>query len=131
MLIPTLPVEEEEGGDDDDTASRSSSQPPSTQLPSTSQVGRSQPPRDRRPRAPSSGSGKHVDEAILKLADFLSQNTGVQDRLATAVQDSTDPRLAFCQWMGLEMSKLDKELWTGFMHESFNPVEHYTNLQAH
>ena len=132
MLVPTLPanLEEEEGGDDDNAASSSSSQLPTTQLPSTSQASRSQPPCDRRPGAPSSGSGKRVDEAILKLADCLSQNTGMQDRQATAVQESTNPRLAFCQWMGLEMSQLD-ELWTGFIHEWFNLVECHRNLQAH
>ena len=80
---------------------------------------------------PSSGSGKCVDETILKLSDHLSQNTGVQDQLATAVQESTSPHLAFCQWMGLEMSKLDNELWTGFSREAFNLVEHYRTIQAH
>ena len=59
---------------------------------------------------------------ILKLADQLSQNTGMQDRLQSAVQESAKPRIAFCQWMGLEMSKLDEELWTGFMHEAFDLV---------
>ena len=29
------------------------------------------------------------------------------------------------------MSKLSEELWTGFMHDSFNLVEGYRNLQAH
>ena len=33
--------------------------------------------------------------------------------------------------MGLEMFKLSKELWTGFMHHLFNLVESYRNLQAH
>ena len=55
----------------------------------------------------SSGSGKRVDEALRKLADRLSQNTGMQDWLAPAMQESTTPHLAFCQWMGLKMSKLD------------------------
>ena len=77
-------------------------------LPCMSQAGPSQPPPDRRPKAPSSGSGKRIDKAILKLADCLSQNTGMQDRLATAVQERASPGLAFCQWMGLEMSKLDE-----------------------
>ena len=46
VLVSVLPVdleeeeeEEEEGGDKDDATSRSSSQAPSTQLPSTSQAG--------------------------------------------------------------------------------------------
>ena len=79
------PEEEDEGGDDDDAASRTSSQAPSTQLPSTSQASPSQAPCDRRPRPVSSGSGNCVDDAILKLADHLSQNTDMQDWLATAV----------------------------------------------
>ena len=32
--------------------------------------------------------------------------------------------------MGLEMSKVGEELWTGFMREGFNLVEHYRTLQA-
>ena len=66
----------------------------------------------------STSTGKRVDEAILKLAEWLSLNTGVQDCLASAVQESSNPRLAFCQWMGLEAYKLSEELWTGFMQES-------------
>ena len=122
--------EEEEGGDDDDAASRNSSQAPSTQLPNMAQASPSQAPCDRRPRPASNGSGTCADEAILKLADCLSQNTGVQYRLATAVQESPKPCLAFCQWIGVEMSKLDEEQWTGFMHKVFNLVECYRTFQA-
>ena len=50
----------------------------------------------------STSTGKRVDGAILKLAEWLSLNTGVQDCLASAVQESSNPCLAFCQWMGLE-----------------------------
>ena len=101
-----MEVEEEEGGDDDDAASlasaRSSSQPPSGTQPSTSQAGPSQA-RDRRSRAVSSTStGKRINEAILKLAEQLAVNTGGQDRLSSAIQEGSDERLAFCQWMGLE-----------------------------
>ena len=71
-----------------------------------------------------------VDEAILKLANRLSQNTGVQDRLQSAVQESAKPCITFCQWMGLEMSKLHEELWTGFMHEAFDLVMCYRLLQT-
>ena len=106
---------------------RSSSQPPSTQ-PSTSQAGPSQA-CDRRPRALcSTSSGKRVDEAIL--ADQLSLNTSVEDQLASSVQESTNLHLAFYQWLALEMCKLSKELWTGFMLNLFNMVERYRNLQA-
>ena len=77
-----------------------------------------------------SGTGKRVNEAILKLADHLSQNTGMQDWLQSAVQESAKPCIAFCQWMGLEMSKLVEELWTGFMCKAFNLVEGYRSLQS-
>ena len=136
---PALPVEvekEEEGGDDADAdaaslaSAHSSSQVPSGTQPSTSQASPSQA-CDRRPRsATSTSTGKRVDEAILKLAKWLNLNTGVQDRLASAVQESTNPCLAFCQWMGLEACKLSEELWTGFMHDSFQMMECYRQLQA-
>ena len=60
VVVPMCPADlgEEEGGDKGDAASHTSSQVPSTQLPSTTQAGPSQPPHDRRPKAPSSGSGK-------------------------------------------------------------------------
>ena len=74
--------------------------------------------------------GKRVDKAILKLADRLSQNTGMQDRLQSAVQESAKPCITFCQWMGLEMSKLDKEHWTGFMHKALDLVTRYRQLQT-
>ena len=57
------------------------------------------------------GTGKRVDEAILKLANDLSQNAGMQDWLQSTVQEHAKPCFTFCQWMGLEVSKLDKELW--------------------
>ena len=87
--LPVNPEGEDEGGDDEDAASVTSSQMPS-QLPTSFQAVPSQPPpRDRRPpRAASSGSGWKVDKAILKLADRLSQNPGMQDRLQSAVQES-------------------------------------------
>ena len=56
-----------------------------------------------------------MDEAIRKLVDRLSDNTAVQDRFKSAVQEGNSARVAFCQWMELEMSKLDEELWTGFI----------------
>ena len=91
VVDPVLPVdvEEEEGADDDDadaaslTSARSSGLVPSTKH-SMSQAGPSQP-HDKRPRAePSTSSGKWVDMAILKLAERLNLNTGVQDCLASA-----------------------------------------------
>ena len=78
----------------------------------------------------STSTGKRVDEAILKLAEWLNLNTGVQDH-TSAIQESTNPCLAFCQWMGLEACKLSEDLLTGFMCDSFNMVECYMQLQAH
>ena len=104
---------------------------PSTQPTSTSQP--SQVPRDRRPRAAGGkdgGTGKRVYEAILKLVDRLSDNTTVQNRIKSAVQQGNSARVAFCQWMGLEMSKIDEELWTGFMREGFDLVTRYRQMQG-
>ena len=72
------PELEDEGGDDEDATSVTSSQVPS-QLHSSSQAGPSQPAQhDRRPPRPrSSAAGRKVDKAIMKLADRLSQNTGM------------------------------------------------------
>ena len=96
------------GDDDDDAASVTSSQAPS-QLPTSSQATPRQPRRDRRaPRAAS--GGKRVDDAIVKLVDVLTQNTGVQDRLQSTVQEAARPRVAFCQWMGLDMANLEQHL---------------------
>ena len=80
--LPAWQEEEEEGGDDDDVTSlasaRSSSQVPSGTQPSTSQAGPSQA-HGRRPKATTSTStGKRVNKAILKLAEWLTVNTGVQ-----------------------------------------------------
>ena len=131
--VPTAALQVDREGEDeggDDATSVTYSQVPS-QLPSTSHASPSQAPCDRRPRAVSStGTGKRVYDAILKLADHLSQDTGVQDRLQSAVQESAKPDITFCQWMGSEMSKVDKELWTGFMHETFDLVACYRQLQT-
>ena len=98
---------------------------PSTSQPSPSQA------RDRRPKATTSTStGKRVDKAILKLAECLTINTGVQDRLASTIQEGSNPHLAFCHWMGLEACKLSEELWTGFMQESFQMIQCFRQLQA-
>ena len=79
---PVLPVDPEgeiERGDDDDATSVTSSQAPS-QLLSSSQASPSQAPHNRRtPSAASGGTGNRVYKDILKQADRLSQNTGVQD----------------------------------------------------
>ena len=129
QVLQVDPVAEDEGGDDDDAASVTSSQAPS-QLPSMSQAGPSQARCDGKPGAASStGTGKRVDKTILKLADRFSQNTGMQDRLQSAVQESAKPCIAFCQWMCLEMSKLDEVLWTGFMRKAFDLVMRYRQLQ--
>ena len=82
-MVVLAKVGEEEGGDNDNAASlastRSSSQVPSGTQPSMSQPGPSQA-CDRRASASSSTStGKRVDEVILKLAEQLAVNTGVQD----------------------------------------------------
>ena len=66
----------------------------------------------------------------MKLAERLTQNTGMQDPLQSAVQESARPHVAFCQWMGAEMSKHDEHLWSLFQREAFDLVTHYRDLQT-
>ena len=98
MQTPALQVDlegEDKGGDDEDAASVTSSQ--TSQLPTSSQAGPSQL-RDRRPPRPgASGSGRKNDEAIVKLAERLTQDTGMQDWLQSSVQESAKPHVTFCQ----------------------------------
>ena len=42
-----------------------------------------------------SSIGKRVNEAILKLAEQMSVNTGVQDQLVIAIQEGSNDCLAF------------------------------------
>ena len=132
VVVPAEVEEEEEGGDDDDATSlasaHSSSQSPSGMQSSMSQAGPSEA-CDRRPKpATSTSTGKRVDEAILKLAEQLTVNTGVQDYLASAVQEGSNPHIAFCQWMGLEACKLTAELWVDRVHAGVLPDD--SALQA-
>ena len=87
-----------------------------------------QPPRDRRAPRVASG-GKQVDCAIVKLCNHLTENTGIQDRLQSTVQEDTRPCVAFCQWMGLEVANLDEQLWTAFTQQAFEMVTCYRQLQ--
>ena len=76
------------------------------------------------------GKSCAADEAIIKLADRLSQNTGMQDRLQSAMQEHARPCVVFCQWMGAEMSNLDEHLWTLIMREAVDLVTQYRQLQT-
>ena len=55
-----------------------------------------------------------LDEAMMKMVDKITKNTGVQDRLQSAVQESAKPWIAFCQWMGAGLSFIDANLWFSF-----------------
>ena len=125
---PALPVDpegEDEGGDCKDAISVASSQ-----LPSSYQAGPSQP-RDRRPPRPgASGSGRKVNDVIVKLAERINANTVMQDRVQSAVQESAKPCIAFCQWMGAEVSSLDGNLWLLFQWEAFDLVTRYHDQQT-
>ena len=105
-------------GDDneDDAISVSSSQVPS-QVATSSQAASQQPQDTRSPRATS--GVRRVDDAILSLVQHMTETSAIQDHLQTAEQEASRPRIAFCQWMGLEMAKLDELLWNGFMAEAF------------
>ena len=60
----------------------------------------------------------------------MGDNTAIQDRLQTTEQEAARPRIAFCQWMGLEMAKLDELLWMDFMDDAFALVTHYKRAQS-
>ena len=105
--VPAMISVVEGGDDEDDTISVSSSQVPS-QVATSSQAA-SQLPRDT--RYPRTASGvRRVDDAILSLVQHMTDTSAIQDRLQTAEQEASRPRIAFCQWMGLEMGKLDEPL---------------------
>ena len=54
----------------------------------------------------------------------------MQDQLTATLQEAARPRVAFCQWMGLEVANLDEQLWTAFMQEAFEMVTRYRQLQT-
>ena len=126
----TVPAATTSGVDDDEDArSVTSSQAPG-QVATSSQASQppTQPPHDS--RSPRAGTGvRRVDDAILSLVDRMSVNTAVQDRLLTAEQEASRPRIAFCQWMGLEVAKLDETLWNDFTDEAYALVSKYKRLQ--
>ena len=65
----------------------------------------------------------------MKLVDKITENTGVQDQLPSAVQKGAQPHFAFCQWMGAELSFIDTNLWSSFQQEAFDLVTRYRDLQ--
>ena len=111
----TVPAPASGVNEDDDTISVTSSQAPNQVA--TSSQGASQQPHDT--GSPQASSGvRRVDDAILSLVEQMNVNTAIQDHLQTAEQEASRPRVAFCQWMGLEMAKLDEPLWYDFMDEA-------------
>ena len=87
-------------------------------------------PHDRRPLRPAgSGSGRKLDKAMMKLVDKITENTGMQDQLQSAVQEGAKPRFTFCQWMGAELSFIDANMWSSFQREAFDLVARYCDLQ--
>ena len=126
VSVPEVDVER--GNDESDAVSVSSSQGPS-QLPTSSQAAASQQPHDRS-SSRSASSGKRVNDAILSLVARMSDNTAIQDRLQSVEQEAARPRCAFCQWMGLEMAKLDEPLWMDFMDDAFALVTRYKRAQS-
>ena len=72
-----------------------------------------------------------MDDAILLLVVHMNKNTAIQDHLQSAEQEPARPCIVFCQWMGLEMAKLDEPLWTNFMDEAFTLVTCYKWAQSH
>ena len=66
----------------------------------------------------------------MKLVDKIAENTGMQDQLQSDVQGSAKPRFAFCQWMGVELSFIEANLWSSFQWEAFDLVTRYRDLQT-
>ena len=71
-----------------------------------------------------------MDDAILSVVEQMNVNTAIQDRLQTAEQEAFRPCIAFCQWIGLEMAKLDEPLWNDFMDEAYGLVSKYKRAQS-
>ena len=96
--------------DDEDAISVTSQAP--GQVATSTQA--SQPPHDS--RSPRAASGfRRVDDAILSIVERMNVTTAVQDHLLTAEQEASRLHIAFCQWMGLEVAKLEPygmTLWT-------------------
>ena len=66
---------------------------------------------------------------MMKLVDKITENTQPQLQSAVHVQESAKPRFVFCQWMGVELSFLDANLWSRFQREAFDLVTRYCHLQ--
>ncbi|KAF0312859.1 hypothetical protein FJT64_016491 [Amphibalanus amphitrite] len=79
--------------------------------------------QSKRPKA------KRIDEAILKIADKMCANEHLKEQLDAAMKAGNNERTMFCQWMGMEASKLSEELWMSFMSESFNLIMRYRQQQ--
>ena len=71
-----------------------------------------------------------MDDVILSLVEWMNVNTAIQDHLQTAELEASRPRGTFCQWMGLEMGKLDELLWNYFMDEVYGLVSKYKWAQS-
>ena len=128
--VPQVLQEEEEAENDDASSVRSSSQLPSSAQANLSQADPShiKDSRSTRPKALST-TAKTVDKAILQIADQRSLTRSVQDQLSAVVQGGSNDWIAWCQWMGLETSKLSENLWTSFMQKSFSMILHFRQLQ--
>ena len=127
MTIPATVSVLEGDDDEDDATSVISSQAPS-QVATSSQA-TSQPPHDKWSSRAAS-TGRKLDDAIFSLVDQMKENSAVHDRLQTAEEAAARPRIAFCQWMGLELAKLNELLWNDFMDEAFAMVAWYKRAQA-
>ena len=120
MTISALkgdPERKDEEEDDEDGISVTS-----IQLPISAQACPSHPHDRRPPRPGASGSGRNLDQAMMKLVEKITENTQPQDRLqfAVHVQESAKPCFAFCHCIGAELSFFDANLWSCFQKEAFD-----------
>ena len=65
----------------------------------------------------------------MKLVNKITENTGMQDRLQSTVQEGAQPCFAFCQWMCAELSFIEANLWSSFQREAIDLVATYRDLQ--
>ena len=71
-----------------------------------------------------------MDEAILKLVDQASESQKLCQQVEDAIAGTNNPRTAFTQWMGAEVSNLPAHLWNKFQRDAFELVMRYKEMDT-
>lgn len=116
--MPGVCPEEEQGEEEDVVEAE-----PTKVGSSESSAGNSH--HNKRPKT----SKRVVDEAIVKIADRMAAAEHIHEQLDAVVKSGSNERAMFCQWMGMEATKLSEELWMSFMNESFGLIMKYRQQQ--